>query len=788
MDNEIKHEHKMSTREIEKKKENPYRPEPATGQPEKIEDRYRNLVEHSLQGIIVIQDFRIVYTNAAFERISGYTVGELQNLQPEKIQALVHPEDQKLIWGRFRDRLSGKQVPPHYEFRGIRKDNAVRWFDLYADRVEYRGRPAIQSSMIDITERKEAEKTLLIEKAYLEELFENAPEAIVLVDNDSSVIRANREFTRTFGYTEEEIKGHCVDDLLAPEELHEVAVSITKRIKKGERVTVETVRRRKDGTWVDVSISGLPIRVEGKQVAVYGMYRDISERKHAEKEIRKSEEKYRVLVENATDVIVIIQDDLIKFHNQKTVTLTGYTKEELEAAHFSDFIHHEDREIMIQRYGKTLAGDNNPSPFPFRVLQKSGAVLWGEINSVQILWEDRPAVLSFIRDITGEKKLRDQLQHAQKMEAVGTLAGGIAHDFNNLLQGILGYADLLILNKENEEPEYRELEQIRNAAHRAAELTQQLLTFSRKVESKMRPVNLNNSVNRIHALVKRTIPKMIEIKLNPANRLRIVNADPAQVEQVLMNLIVNSKDAMPEGGILTITTKNKALDDKFCRLHLGSIPGEYVLVNISDTGHGMDKETLEHIFEPFYTTKDKGRGTGLGLAMVYGIVKSHNGYIECKSKPGGGTSFWIYFPVIDDIAELKDENDSEITHGGSETILLVDDEEFIRNLVEHMLGGFGYSVLTASDGKSALEIFGQRSREIDLIILDLIMPGISGGRCLEELLKINPEAKVIIASGYAEDGLEMDAITAQARGFIGKPFKISRMLGLIRNVLDEDTS
>ncbi len=788
MGNENKHGHGMSTREIEKKKENPYSPETAPEQPEKIEDRYRNLVEHSLQGIIVMRDLHILYANAAFEKMSGYAIGELLSLQPEKVQALVHPDDQKLLWERFRDRLSGKQVPPHYEFRGILKDSTIRWFDLYADLIEYRGRPAIQAAMIDITERKEAEKTFLFEKAYLEELFENAPEAIVLVDNDSSVIRANREFTRTFGYTKEEVTGKCIDVLIAPEELHEEAVSITKRIKKGERITVETVRRRKDGTWVDVSISGLPIRVMGKQVAVYGIYRDISESKHAEKEIKKSEEKYRVLVENATDVIVIVQDNLIKFHNQKTAVLTGYTKEELETAHFSDFIHPEDREIMIQKYRKTIAGETVPPPFPFRVLHKSGAILWGEINSVQILWEDRPAVLCFIRDITGEKKLRDQLQHAQKMEAIGTLAGGIAHDFNNLLQGILGYSDLLMLNKENKGPEYRELEQIRSAALRAAELTQQLLTFSRKVESKMRPVNLNNSVNRIHALVKRTIPKMIEIKLNTANRLRTVNADPVQVEQVLMNLIVNSKDAMPEGGILMITTKNKTLDEKFCRLHLGAIPGEYVLVSISDTGHGMNKETLEHIFEPFYTTKDKGRGTGLGLAMVYGIVKSHNGYIECKSKPGRGTSFWIYFPVINNIDEFKDEPNSDISQGGNETILLVDDEEFIRNLGEQMLGGFGYSVLTASDGKCALEIFNQRSRDIDLIILDLIMPGMSGSRCLEELLKINPEAKVIIASGYAEDGPEMDAVTAKARGIIGKPFKMNRMLGMIRNVLDEEAS
>ncbi len=751
------------------------------------ENRYRKLVEHSLQGIIVVQDFHIVYSNAAFERMSGYTFGELLRLQPEEVREMVHPDDRKLIWGRFRERLRGKQVPPHYEFRGFRKDRTVRWFDLYADRIEYRGRPAIQGALVDITERKEAENALLAEKAYLEELFENAPEAIVLVDNDSRAVRVNREFTRTFGYTQEEIGGRCVDDLLAPGELHREAVSITNRIKKGERIIVETARMRKDKTRVYISLSGLPIKVEGRQLAVYGIYRDISERKRAEEETKKSEEKYRILVENATDAIIILQDDLIRFHNQKTAALTGYSKEELESTRFFQFIHPEDRDAMIQRYNKTLKGERTPAPFSFRAIHKSGAILWEEINSIQILWEDHPAVLCFIRDITGEKKLRDQLQHAQKMEAVGTLAGGIAHDFNNLLQGILGYADLLLFKKEADDPTRRGLEQIRSAAQRAAELTQRLLTFSRKVESKMRPINLNNSVNRIHSLIKRTIPKMIEIKLNLTDRLRTVNADPAQVEQVVMNLVVNAKDAMPEGGVLTITTQNKTLDEKFCRGHLGAVPGEHVLVGISDTGHGMDSETLAHIFEPFYTTKEKGRGTGLGLAMVYGIVANHNGYIECKSKPDRGTSFNMYFPVFNGIAEYTEEVNSASSQGGYETILLVDDEEFIRNLGRQMLTGFGYTVLTASDGTEALEIYGKKHRNIDLIILDLTMPGMSGSRCLRELLKINPGAKVIIASGYAENGPEMETITAQTRGFIGKPFKISAILGLIRKVLEEET-
>jgi len=743
------------------------------------ENRYRLLLDQSLQGTLVLQDFKVVYANETLARMAGMRVQELLNLTPEELTRMIHPEDRELVWGRFRDRMSDKTVPSNYECRFVRRDGTLRWAEVHSSRIEYHGRPAVQSSIIDVTERKNAEGALHVEKAYLEGLFENAPEAIVLADIESRVMRVNPEFTRTFGYTGEELQGKCIDDVLAPPELHDEAVSLTKRIWGGERVYVETVRMRKDGTNVDVSVVGTPIVVNGEQVAVYGIYRDITERKGME-------EKYRILVENATDAIVIIQDNHVTFHNPKAEALIGYTAEEMKAHDFINFVHPDDRERVMETYRRWLTKEEPPSTITIRKVTKGGDIIWGEVSAVLVLWEDRPALLCFIRDISTEKKLGAQLQQAQKMEAIGTLAGGIAHDFNNLLQAVLGYADLLLLNKDRGENGYRELQGIRNAALRASELTQQLLTFSRKVESKLRPVNLNNEIVQVRELLGRTIPKMIAIDLKLEKYLRTVNADPTQIGQSLMNLAVNAKDAMPDGGTLTIETGNVTLDEEFCTSHVGAKPGEYVMLSVRDTGQGMDKEVRAHIFEPFYTTKAQGTGTGLGLAMVYGIVKSHGGYITCESARGKGTAFYIYLPVIEQEALLMEEEETALPKGGTETILLIDDEKLIRDLGEKALSSFGYMVLTAPDGVSAIRMYGREWERIDLIILDLIMPKMSGALCFERIMEINPEARVIIASGYAENGRMKRSIEGRVKGFIGKPFNVRKLLRVIREALDED--
>jgi nitrogen-specific signal transduction histidine kinase/ActR/RegA family two-component response regulator len=403
---------------------------------------------------------------------------------------------------------------------------------------------------------------------------------------------------------------------------------------------------------------------------------------------------------------------------------------------------------------------------------------------------DPVGIVINLRDISEQKNLERQLQQAQKMEAVGTLAGGIAHDFNNLLQAIQGYTELLLMRMNEGEQGWRELREVIRASKRGGELTQQLLTFSRKVESKRRPLDLNQEVSELRELMERTIPKMIDVKFELAKDLKVINADPAQLKQVLMNLAVNAQDAMAEGGQLHIETLNLTLDQEFCRKYAEVRPGDYVLLSISDTGHGMDKETLEHIFDPFYTTKEVGKGTGLGLAIVYGIIKNHEGYIMCYSRPGEGTTFKIYLPAIELEKDFIDVEASQEPHvlakGGDETILLVDDEGFIRELGIDVLGQAGYKVLTAADGETALQLYRQQQGQIDLVILDLIMPGMGGSKCLEELLRMDPQAQILIASGYSPDASTKGTLETGAKGFVSKPYDTSQLLKLVREILDQN--
>jgi two-component system cell cycle sensor histidine kinase/response regulator CckA len=385
-----------------------------------------------------------------------------------------------------------------------------------------------------------------------------------------------------------------------------------------------------------------------------------------------------------------------------------------------------------------------------------------------------------------KKKLETQLLHAQKMEAIGTLAGGIAHDFNNLLQAISGYTQLLLMRKNSGDPDYGKLEVIQASTLKASELTKQLLIFSRKVESKLKPMDLNHEVMQVCKILQRTIPRMITIDLKLLESLKVINADSGQLEQILMNLGVNARDAMADGGSLTFQTENVHLDRGYTTSMLGATSGEYVLLTVTDTGHGMDKETLQHIFEPFYTTKEAGKGTGLGLAIVYGIVQNHKGYIEVDSRPGVGTTFRIYFPVLYAAGTEKavEANIQKEPPRGRERILIVDDEKTVLDIGRDLLNQYGYETILADGGEKAIEIYRKEKDRIDLVILDLIMPGMGGQKCFQELLSINPNIKIIISTGASAEEQVRQAFHSHPVGFISKPYQLRDMLEKVREVLD----
>ncbi|MDQ7784426.1 MAG: PAS domain S-box protein [Desulfomonilaceae bacterium] len=420
--------------------------------------------------------------------------------------------------------------------------------------------------------------------------------------------------------------------------------------------------------------------------------------------------------------------------------------------------------------------------------KKKDGTLYEEAATISSVKDETGNILNFVlvgRDVTSEVMLQKQLFHAQKMEAVGTLAGGIAHDLNNLLQAVLGYADLLLMKKSPADPDRKKLEVIQQAARDGADLVSRILTFSRKGDSKSRPIHLNDEIRRSERLLRRTLPKMIEIELLLAEDIGIIDADPAQLEQVILNLGVNAQHAMPNGGRLVIETRNVSLTDDLLAAHLGAEKGEYVLLSVSDTGVGMEPAILDRIFEPFFTTKADGMGTGLGLSMVHGVVSRHGGHVKCYSEPGRGTCFKIYWPVSSGTFIEHPTLTGDMPAFGNETILLVDDDDRIREMGRQVIETAGYKVLTARSGEEALETYAAHGADISLVILDLIMPGMGGNRCLEELLRRDPKARVLVASGYSENGLSHGEKSGGARGFIGKPYHAKDILRAIRKVLDQ---
>jgi two-component system cell cycle sensor histidine kinase/response regulator CckA len=660
---------------------------------------------------------------------------------------------------------------------------------LLEELVELRRRnAALERSAVAL---QQAEAALRESENRYRNIFENAMEGIFQATADGRYLSVNPAFARMcgFGSPEEMIDG--VTDIArqlyldARDRCHIAWRYENRGVVRG----FETRLQRKDGGVIWGSITARSVRDESGDVLCYdGIVEDITERKRAEEAVRESEERYRQLFEMESDAIFLVDDGTgaVLEVNASASELYGYSREEMLRIKNTD--------LSAEPEDTAAATRQRRSRVPIRYhRKKDGTVFPVEITARHFNRHGREVHVAAIRDISfrmeveeEKRRLQAQLLQAQKMEAIGTLAGGLAHDFNNLLQAVRGYAELVLLRQREDEPRVRELHEIVRAAKRGADLTRQLLTFSRKVESKLQPMELNRRVEEVKELLARTIPKMIEIELRLADDVKMINADSTQIEQVLMNLAVNAKDAMPEGGRLFIETRNVRLDKGYSDTYLGARPGEYVLLMVSDTGYGMDQETLEHIFEPFFTTKGVGRGTGPGLAMVYGIVKSHNGYITCYSEVGHGTTFKIYLPSAESIPEMPGRGEESLPEGGTETVLLVDDEEPVRQLGKEMLETVGYRVLVASDGEEAMGLYTRRMKDIQLVILDLIMPGMGGKSCLEGLLRLDPRVKVLVASGYSVNGRLEEIVRSGACGFISKPYDLRDLLKRVRDVLDGD--
>lgn len=570
--------------------------------------------------------------------------------------------------------------------------------------------------------------------------------------------------------------------------------AFSRCVAEGEPYDLTFPLTRTDGSRIWIQTMAHAVKKGDRVVKVVGNIIDITERKQAEEALSEKEAYLRGVFRASPAGIGVVADRVLKQVNQRISAMTGYSNEELvnqdarilyPTDEEYDYVGREKyRQIRIQGTGTVET----------RWKRKDGQIIDVLLSSTPLDVNDLSKGATFTAlDITDRKraeqekeKLQAQLQHAQKMEAVGTLAGGVAHDFNNLLQAINGYTQLILMEKSETDPEYNSLKAIQYAGLRASDLVRQLLLFSRKADSTKMPIALQHEVAQAKKMLERTIPKMVEIQILSGSRLWTINADPVQIEQMLLNLGTNAADAMPDGGKLLFEIENKIIDNDRTSLHAGAKPGKYLRLCVSDNGQGMDKETVKKVFDPFFTTKEFGKGTGLGLASVYGIVKSHDGSITCYSEVGQGTTFEIYFPAIaqPDIDEARDVEQQPIPKG-VETILLVDDEDAVLGFAQQALIKFGYKVITASTGEEALALYSTMSRKIDLLVMDLGMPGMGGHKCLQELLKLNPRQKVVIASGYSINGQVKKSLESGARGYVGKPYQLADLLNTVRAVLDE---
>jgi PAS domain S-box-containing protein len=509
------------------------------------------------------------------------------------------------------------------------------------------------------------------------------------------------------------------------------------------------------------------------------------------KKVMESEERFRTLSENSPDIIYTTNPSgLVSYVNPAIKDMMRYDEKEVTGHYLTEFMNQEDVASYERLFQDVVQNNETIKNFELKLMDKSGVAHLFNMSGAPNFNAsgEMTGMVGILKDVTEQRKLEQHLNRTSKMEAVGTLTGGIAHDFNNILQAIISYNQILMIQKSESDRDWKYLNKINGLAKRATDLINQLLIFSRKIESRLTAVDVNAEIRNYYTLLLSTLPKTILIELDLAKDLRLVNGDSAQIGQIVMNLSVNAQDAMPDGGNLSIHTRNVEFKAPFYRENTVIRQGAYVQITVSDTGCGIDKETLEHIFEPFFTTKELGKGTGIGLSVVYGIIRNHNGYIFCVSEPGKGTSFELYLPAFDMTwldHQVMQESEGKML-SGHETILLVDDESSLLETGQELLSYLGYHVITTNSGEKALEVIAQEKERISLVILDLMMPGMSGEKCLPEILKIVPMMKVIIASGYTANSTVDRIEEIGAAAFIKKPYQLDDLSRIIRETLDYD--
>jgi PAS domain S-box-containing protein len=738
------------------------------------------LISASPLSIFVLDaEGRVQLWNPASEHIFGWEKDEVIG----RILPIVPEEKINEFQGLLQRSLRGESLSGVELTRRTKSGNAIEISIYTAPLFDSEGKvTGIMALIADITQRRQAEAELQHLRHHHELILNATGEGILGLDPNGVVTFVNPAAARMLGYEVGELLG-CHSHSTFHHSKRDgtpfpfAECPIYQAVEKGKACCVfsDEVFWRKDGASFPVEYSIAPIMEHGEIAGGVVTFRDISQRQEAEA-LAKS------LIETSPVGVYLLRNGKFILTNHWFHLITGYSEEELSRLDFWNLVHPNDR-FGVKANALMMLQGKSFTPYQYRTITKGGEIRWVMETVTSIRYKGERSTLGYFMDITERRELEDKLLHAQKMEAVGRLAGGVAHDFNNMLMAIMGYAEMILEGLRLDDPLHRKASGIMKATDRAAALTRQLLAFSRKQILQPQVINLNAVVNDTRDMLRRLIGEDIELVTVLDPSLGNVKADPGQIEQVIMNLAVNARDAMPQGGKLAIQTGNIEFIEPYdCKFEIAA-PGHYAVLAVSDTGEGMDERTQANLFEPFYTTKELGKGTGLGLSTVYGIVKQSDGCIEVQSQPGVGTTFKIYLPLVQEaIAAVETMTVTRLR--GSETILVVEDDDMVRQLIVDALGLYGYKILPASNGGEALLLCERHREPIQLMLTDVVMPHMSGRELAERLAPLHPEMKVLYMSGYTEEIVGPRGVLQKGALFIQKPFTPTILVRKVRQVLD----
>ena len=690
----------------------------------------------------------------------------------------------------YTKQFLGKIPNTYFEFPALRGDGTEIWLGQNVQ-------PIIEKSIVkgfqavarDITQRKKTEIALAESERRYTSIFEESRDVIYVTDTEGHFLEINQSGLDLFGYTREEIKDIIATDTYVDPDSR---ITFVKELEsKGYVRDYELKLKKRDGTPIDCLLSATIRRsADGKVLRYQGIIRDITQHKQSEEALLQTERRFRELLENLKMIAILLDlEGNILFSNDYLSEKTGHGKRDILGKNWFDiFLPEETRDEIRKIYLDNVATGSIPSHDEHEIITNDGSRLL-------FFWNNTPlrdssgkifGAASIGSDMTDRINAEEQLRHAQRMEVIGNLAGGIAHDFNNTLTPILALSQMHLARLDDDDPVKRALRTINKSATRATRLTSRLMAFGRKQVLDPHVININTTIVSIGELLQRSIGEGVSVNMKPTSGLWNIKADPIQIEQVLVNLVINAKDALGDKGSITILTENISVNSERINAGLDLTAGDYVLTSVTDDGPGMTHEIKDHIFEPYFTTKDKGQGTGLGLSVVYGIVKQHSGEITCQTEPGKGATFKIYLPRIDEpVEEITHDTDIDKDYRGDEVILLVEDDDEVREVLTEILKDLGYLVIHASDSAEATKKSKKFKNKIHLLLTDLILPGLNGRELSELLAEKREDMKVLFISGYSDDVIAKHGIIDEGLSFLQKPFTASSLGKKIREVLEK---